>query len=103
MVGYIETNECRSRFINNYFGDNKAVDCGVCDNCLKKKAKSLSQDEFEYISNQIIHLVKGKPLSIDSLLVQLSKVNKEKIWMVLTFLQSEKKIRKNNKGILEII
>ena len=103
MVSYIETTECRSRFINNYFGDDKAVDCGVCDNCLKKKAKSLSQDEFEKISSQIIHLVTGKPISIDSLLVQLSKVNKEKIWMVLTFLQSEKKIRKNNKGILEIV
>ena len=27
--------ECRSRFLAHYFGDKDAVDCGICDNCLR--------------------------------------------------------------------
>jgi len=32
MIGYIKTNECRSRFLLRYFGE-EAPDCGKCDNC----------------------------------------------------------------------
>jgi len=28
--------ECRSRFMANYFGDKEAKDCGICDNCLRR-------------------------------------------------------------------
>jgi ATP-dependent DNA helicase RecQ len=103
MISYIETKECRSRFINNYFGDMAAVDCGVCDNCLDKKSSDLNQQEFEKISADVLHLIKSKTHSLDSILVQLSKVKKEKLWTVINFLQSEKKIRKNNKGFLELV
>lgn len=29
--------ECRSRYLANYFGDKAAADCGICDNCLRAK------------------------------------------------------------------
>ena len=28
--------ECRSRYMANYFGDKDAKDCGICDNCLRR-------------------------------------------------------------------
>jgi ATP-dependent DNA helicase RecQ len=34
-----QTVECRSRFLANYFGDRDAPDCGICDHCLRNKAK----------------------------------------------------------------
>ena len=45
MVAYIETTLCRSRFISTYFGDDAAKECGVCDNCLKRKRCSLPAEE----------------------------------------------------------
>ena len=36
MIRYLTlTDECRSRYMANYFGDKDAVDCGICDNCLR--------------------------------------------------------------------
>jgi ATP-dependent DNA helicase RecQ len=36
IVRYLDlAGKCRSRFLANYFGDKEAVDCGICDNCLK--------------------------------------------------------------------
>jgi ATP-dependent DNA helicase RecQ len=32
--------ECRSRYIANYFGDKETEDCGICDNCLRRRSGS---------------------------------------------------------------
>lgn len=46
MVEYAsETDECRSRFLLKYFGQNESTDCGQCDVCRSIRSKSLSQDE----------------------------------------------------------
>jgi ATP-dependent DNA helicase RecQ len=38
MIRYLNlADECRSRYLANYFGDKEAGDCGVCDNCLRAK------------------------------------------------------------------
>ncbi|MBR1755503.1 MAG: RecQ family ATP-dependent DNA helicase [Bacteroidaceae bacterium] len=34
MVAYLQTTECRSRYLVSYFGEQDAAPCGVCDNCL---------------------------------------------------------------------
>jgi ATP-dependent DNA helicase RecQ len=40
MVRYLGlTDECRSRYLANYFGDKDAGDCGICDNCLRAKRR----------------------------------------------------------------
>jgi ATP-dependent DNA helicase RecQ len=38
MEGYLEMKGgCRSRHLANYFGDETAQDCGICDHCLEAK------------------------------------------------------------------
>jgi ATP-dependent DNA helicase RecQ len=34
--------ECRSRYISNYFGDKAIEDCGICDNCLRRRSAAPS-------------------------------------------------------------
>lgn len=38
---FLQTNECRSKFVLSYFGQ-KGEECGKCDNCLKKKQNPIS-------------------------------------------------------------
>jgi ATP-dependent DNA helicase RecQ len=41
MVRYMGlAEECRSRFLANYFGDKEVEDCGICDNCLRRRSGS---------------------------------------------------------------
>ena len=35
MEDYLRTRECRARWIELYFGEDRPDDCRVCDNCLK--------------------------------------------------------------------
>ena len=40
MMRYLNnTDECRSRLLQNYFGQQDAVDCGVCDICLARRKR----------------------------------------------------------------
>ncbi len=101
MIRYIElTEECRSSYIARYFGDLSIKDCGVCDNCLTRKRKSLSPEEFSIIEKQIRELSAQK-IMVDQLLTALKNTSKEKVWAVLDFLQAEHVLRIDEQGFIQ--
>jgi len=103
IISYVqEGSECRSRIIGNYFGDDKMKDCGICDNCLRKKTIMISKEEFDTIHQRILHLVKSEALQSRDLLNKLSDIKKEKAWKVIEFLQAENKIELDAKGIVRL-
>ncbi|MES1216627.1 MAG: ATP-dependent DNA helicase RecQ, partial [Bacteroidota bacterium] len=83
---------CRSRMIGSYFGDDAVRPCGICDNCLRVKAESMTKEEFETINHRILNTVKYEPLHSRDLLLKLNSIKKEKAWKVIDFLQAENKI-----------
>lgn len=102
MIRYLLLPEqCRSRYISNYFGDTGSKDCGSCDNCLTRKRKSISPEEFLQIEHEIKQNA-GHGILADTLLKQLRQYSKEKIWTVLDFLQEEEIIRINEQGIIHL-
>ena len=69
MVEYANsTDSCRSVIIENYFGDNCAKECGVCDWCLSKRRRAKSDYS---IDNQIIDILKCKPMDVKELVAQI--------------------------------
>ena len=89
---------CRSRMIGYYFADTSVKPCGICDNCLRLKAVTLSKEEFESIHHRILNTVKYEPLHSKDLLIKLNGVKKEKAWKVIEFLQAENKIDVDPEG-----
>jgi ATP-dependent DNA helicase RecQ len=102
MISYVKTAGCRSLFINHYFGDGAKKECGVCDNCLAKKKSELSAAEFEKISLQIKEQLSRQTLTPNELLQAMGSIRKEKAWKVIEFLQAEKKIEADGKGMLRL-
>ena len=101
MIRYIElTDACRSSYIANYFGDANIKDCGVCDNCLAKKRKAISPEEFSKIEKYILEF-SLKKISLDQLLASLKNISKEKIWAVLDFLQAEQVLMIDEQGFIQ--
>ena len=102
MIAYTANMACRSQFINHYFGDKEDTPCGICDNCLRKKKLVVSKEEFDAIHQLIHQQLNGRAISAKQLVDQLP-VKKEKAWNVIEFLQSEKKLLVNDKGLLEMV
>jgi ATP-dependent DNA helicase RecQ len=103
MVSYVrEEAECRSRIIGSYFGDNNIRSCGICDNCLRQRAATLSKEEFETLHHRIINMVKYETLHTKDLLLKLNNIKKEKAWKMLEFLQAENEIEMDGSGFIKL-
>ena len=100
MIRYVElADSCRSQYIANYFGDTDVKECGYCDNCLAKKRKTLSTEEFNTIGQQV--MLNTFPVSVNHVLVQLKKYSTEKAWLVLDYLQAEQVISIDEQGFVQ--
>jgi ATP-dependent DNA helicase RecQ len=102
MVAYAKGEGCRAAFVNSYFGDDKTGECGICDNCLERKATELSADEFEKIAGMISNQLAQKQQTAADLITEIKTFQKEKAWKVIEFLQAEKKIEADSKGLLRL-
>ncbi len=100
MVGYVKTKVCRGKMIGNYFNDLTIKACGICDNCINEKAVVISKTEFEKITTAIEVQTNNAPVHFQILFRNLYTFKKEKVWKVLNYLQSEKKISITEEGLI---
>ncbi len=101
MLHYIQLPDgCRSRYMAVYFGDKESKDCGNCDNCLARKRKELTTEEFSFIEAKIMQSAQPA-ISVEELLSELKKISSEKVWTVLEFLQGENIIELDEQGIIQ--
>ncbi len=100
MLGYVEnSSQCRSRFIESYFGDNVGNACGVCDICIAAK-KSLGAISPQ-LRGEIMTLLSAKSHDVNSLLANV-KASPEKISEVLRALLAEGVIKQSSEGLFSI-
>lgn len=67
MVGYVsQHHQCRTQYIQSYFGEETFDTCGVCDVCLEKK-KNENHAEVKDYRDQILLLLRQKPLTSEEL------------------------------------
>src|SRR5690606_26988780 len=83
MIRYTTSEtDCRSKMIGNYFSDPGMQDCGICDNCQKKRKADPDKETFQQIISRLADLLK-QPLSANELLMRMKDFPGENIWTVL--------------------
>ncbi|MEO7265905.1 MAG: ATP-dependent DNA helicase RecQ [Ferruginibacter sp.] len=93
-----EDNKCRSRFISYYFGDNKASDCGICDNCINNKREKITAHLFETISTALFSFLDISEKSYVSVIKDLSDFKPANVTQVINYLVDEEKLLYSSKG-----
>lgn len=78
MLGYtLSKEECRSKIIEEYFGEKQAKECGVCDICLKKRTQKNSNVSLD---ERILNILATKELTPKELASEvvgdISKISK---------------------------
>ena len=93
MAEYAAGDEnCRSRTLLRYFGEENEHNCGICDVCLKPHPSGIRQGEFEDIENQLQQLLQEQPLPVAELM-ELMGGDRRKAATVLDFLIAEERVR----------
>jgi len=104
VLNYLQTTTvCRSKFIGNYFDDTEIDNCGICDNCLRKRSSTLTEEEFIMIRQRILNMLNDDHVVIQNILQSCKNIKREKLWTVLDHLQSERIIRIETDGKVKYI
>ncbi|MEO6230765.1 MAG: ATP-dependent DNA helicase RecQ [Ferruginibacter sp.] len=97
-----DTLTCRSQAIATYFNDFEVNPCKICDNCISQTSLEISKEEFTIITDYILKFVKDKPIAINKLIENVSRIKKEKLWKVINYLQSERKLQVSKEGDISV-
>ena len=101
IISYItNTANCRSKIIGNYFGDETMKECGICDNCLRKRKSEITKENFDRITNSLKEQLQA-PVTTLHLFKELNRFKNEQLWTVINFLVDEGKIHIHADGKLK--
>jgi ATP-dependent DNA helicase RecQ len=102
LLSYVKSEgACRQVLLNDYFGQKNPADCGICDQCLKKKRKVFSSQEFESIYNLIMKSLNESPLKPEELQKNLTNISTQKFWEIFHYLEAENKLSIDENGLVK--
>lgn len=101
MLAYARRQDrCRSLLIQEYFGEQDAKPCGVCDVCIGRYKATVNDDEFSQIQKNVLDMLRKAPMGYRDI-VRYGKVGspaqREK---VIRFLLDRQLIQLNEDGKL---
>jgi len=97
-----ETNGCRSQWIGQYFGDPDLKACGICDNCIERKKRSIQSDPIE-LQERLLSLLQQAPMDWLALQQQCADIPIDRLQTALNFLLGEGRIGSDDQGQLRPI
>jgi len=91
VFAYAENKKCRSQALLNYFDEQGAEKCGVCDVCLEEKRKKSAEEIVDDITGELIHLLRVSPYDLASLVSSAKNgTEKEKLATIRQLLDAGK-------------
>ena len=99
FLQYLDTRLCRQRFILEYFHQKLDIDCGICDNCRKRKRMKNANLEFRNLKEDILDRLKNQPISIEKIMALVGEDHKEIVLKVLQHLLDEEIVQKKGEQI----
>ena len=63
----VNTRECRSCLLLQYFGETKTDRCGVCDVCEQEDASGITEQEYLQIRSHILGQLQNGPIKASEL------------------------------------
>lgn len=102
MIRYVQqTVQCRMQVMQEYFGEVTYGTCGKCDVCLAKK-KTDSDHLLKDYKEQVIHLLKRKPMTVEELEVTVEPKDTELFIEVIRELVDDAQIAYDEFWVLHI-
>lgn len=103
MLGYAQQqNTCRSKIIQEYFGEKNVLICGVCDVCIGRYKSKVNHGEYSELEASIEHSLRKSPQTYRDL-IRYGKVGtpaqREK---VIRYLMDKRRILLTDEGLLSL-
>ena len=102
MLRYtLSTDVCRSRIIEEYFGERNAKDCGICDICIERRKRGDVKSNTQSIDSKIIALLSERGMEVKDVVAAIGG-DSATIASRIDYLTAEGKISVSLSGKLKI-
>jgi ATP-dependent DNA helicase RecQ len=71
MAAFVTTPRCRMQQIQVYFDEETDTTCGICDVCVTQR-KQTSAQAFEAMRDEVLRVLRDKPLTVEQVESQIS-------------------------------
>ncbi|GAA4806175.1 ATP-dependent DNA helicase RecQ [Olivibacter ginsenosidimutans] len=95
LLNYLKPDDCRSRKLLAYFGEQQKQLCGICDYCLRQNKKSRLQESANKIIAELTAALAHAPLSLDDLVACLQTGDEQERISVIRDLVDSGKLKLN--------
>ena len=103
MIDFVNNEkDCRSVQLLRYFGEDMKRRCGECDVCSSKNKKTLTQDEYQEISEIIINELKENDTNIQDIIDILQSYREEKVMTSIKWMLDNNIIKQDEEGVLAL-
>lgn len=93
--------ECRSKLLLAYFGEESLLRCGNCDYCLERNKIDISDLELNLLHTKIAAELKNKKVRLEDLVNHLQPGKEKQTMKVVEWLMDNRKIRFSSGNFLE--
>jgi ATP-dependent DNA helicase RecQ len=99
MLGFLNNDVCRNQYLLNYFGEEKAKTCGLCNVCLDIDDTNLSNAHYDVIKKEIEKEFYAKDeFEIENFIITHSKYSRQSIIATLRWMSEHDLIYIDRKG-----
>ena len=95
IKSYIQTYQCRSLQLVQYFGEKNSSTCGHCDVCLGRKKISLSENTIMEIESMIINVLSDVTMTLQQLVEVNRKIKPEELLKVIRWMVDSGQIKRD--------
>jgi len=94
--------ECRSRMLVSYFGEKKSENCEVCDVCLKRRRKEITEKKSREIEQIILGFLANRSFSVIEIVGQMKQFKENDVLTLIRWLIEEGRVEEEGE-ILKLI
>jgi ATP-dependent DNA helicase RecQ len=95
MLHYVDSTQCRSSFLLQYFGEQSSQPCGICDRCIQSHSTTPQLAVRDDLRTAILKHLQQQPLRVDELLEKISGVEESTLVDTLRTLVDERTVSIN--------
>ena len=95
MLHYVDSTQCRSSYLLQYFGEQSSQPCGICDRCIQSHSTTPQTAVRNDLRTAILKHLQQQPLRVDELLEKISGVEESTLVDTLRTLVDERTVSIN--------
>jgi ATP-dependent DNA helicase RecQ len=95
IIGFLHTEECRAKYVLEYFGEYNAEPCGICDRCIRRTRIKEHYEHAEVVVQQTLQM---KNIPIEDLEKEIVGLDKNIVLEIIRSLMDTGKVKIDDTG-----